>query len=110
MLQELLKDKRGEIRRYIFNNINLNILTTKKGYMRSGDYHPNTQYDIILKGKIKVITLENNEDVHNIYKTNSLIIIPPNAPRIFSHSLKIQLWENGGMVKWKLSIINLTET
>lgn len=48
------EDARGKIERKNINGCKFNIIETKKGFKRSGDLHKNTQFDLILSGKIKL--------------------------------------------------------
>ena len=77
------KDIRGEIRRYDFKGVKFNALFTKAGKYRSGDFHPVTQYDLILKGKFQITFRKGNKDVVFKKGENELIIIPPNTPHLF---------------------------
>lgn len=95
MSLEHFKDHRGEIRRYEIEGTNFNALYTKEGCYRSGDYHPVTQFDMILKGKIEVTTLVNGIDVINQYE-NCLVTIPSNVPHLFkalTDCVMIEWWD-----------------
>lgn len=90
------KDFRGEIRRYELHGIKFNVLFTKKGTLRSGDYHPVTQYDLILKGKFEITLRQNDKDVVMQKDTNKLIVIPPNVPHLFkslTDTVMIEWWD-----------------
>jgi len=92
----IYKDSRGEIRRYEINGVKFNVLITKAGVMRSGDYHPNTQYDLILSGEFEITLRQGDKDVVFRKGPNELIAIPPNTPHLF-HSLTdtvmIEWWD-----------------
>lgn len=77
------KDVRGEIRRNNFAGVKFNVLSTKAGYFRSGDFHPNIQYDLILKGKFRITMRKKNKDVVSEKGENEFIEIPPNTPHLF---------------------------
>ncbi|MFA4941888.1 MAG: hypothetical protein WC582_04870 [Patescibacteria group bacterium] len=77
------KDIRGEIRRNDFCGAKFNVLSTKAGYFRSGDFHPNIQYDVILKGKFRLTMRKGNKDIVSIKGENEFIEIPPNTPHLF---------------------------
>ncbi|KKS00035.1 MAG: hypothetical protein UU49_C0001G0035 [Candidatus Magasanikbacteria bacterium GW2011_GWC2_41_17] len=76
-------DQRGEIYINKFKGIEFNVIFTKAGGYRAGDYHPTEQYSIILKGKIKLTLRQKNKDVSKQYGPNKLIIIPPNTPHLY---------------------------
>lgn len=91
----LHSDCRGEIRRYNIDGTKFNILTTKAGALRSGDYHPNTQYNIILKGRLEITLRQDGRDVVMEKDPNELIEIPPNTPHLFkslTESVIIEWW------------------
>lgn len=77
------KDMRGEIRRHDFKGVKFNVLFTKAGCYRSGDFHPVSQYDLILKGKFQITFRKGGRDVIVKKGPNELIIIPPNTPHLF---------------------------
>lgn len=50
------EDKRGRIFSILLGKKEYLILETTRGFRRGGDYHESKQYDIVLSGKIKVVT------------------------------------------------------
>lgn len=56
-LETLNEDSRGRILRLELNGKEYIILETKKGKKRGGDYHNVVQYNTVLEGKIKAITV-----------------------------------------------------
>ncbi|MFB6088401.1 MAG: hypothetical protein ABEK36_01330, partial [Candidatus Aenigmatarchaeota archaeon] len=64
--------------------------------LRSGDYHPVTQYDLILKGKVK-ITMKQDDREKIVHKgPNELISIPENIPHLFEFlkdTVMIEWWD-----------------
>lgn len=91
----LYKDFRGEIRRYEINGTKFNVLLTKAGMLRSGDYHPEIQYDLILKGEFEIWLKKGNKDVKIKKGPNQLIVIPPSTPHLFkalTDTLMIEWW------------------
>ncbi len=95
-LDDVHVDKRGEIHRYEFKGTKYNVLYTKKGALSSGDYHPNTQYDLILKGEFEITLRKGGEYVVIHKKDNELIIIPPNTPHLFrslTDTVMIEWWD-----------------
>ncbi len=88
-------DKRGKILRIKLGGMKFNILYTKKGALRSGDYHNSTQHDLILKGMLEIWLSKNGKTVKLKKKPNELIVIPPNTPHLFkflSDSIMIEWW------------------
>lgn len=97
------KDLRGEIRRYEFHGVKFNVLFTREGALRSGDYHPVVQYDLILKGKVKITLRQNDKNVVIHKGANELIIIPPNVPHLFeflTETVMIEWWGGSFEVKY----------
>jgi mannose-6-phosphate isomerase-like protein (cupin superfamily) len=62
--------------------------------MRSGDYHPNIQYDIILSGRVRLTLRKGEEDVSSEIGPGELIEIPPNTPHLF------EFLEDTVMLEW----------
>lgn len=99
----IFKDSRGEIRRHNVQGAKFNVLISKKGTLRSGDFHPNTQYDLILKGTMKITLRKNNQDVVIIKRKNELIVIPPNIPHLFeslTKTIMIEWWDGPFQAKY----------
>lgn len=89
------RDFRGEIRRYETFGVKFNVLFTKKEALRSGDYHPVTQYDLILKGKFEITLRQDDKDVMVRKGANELIVIPANVPHLFkslTDTVMIEWW------------------
>lgn len=89
------KDSRGEIRRYDINGVKFNVLFTKAGALRSGDYHPAVQYDLILKGTFKITLRKNKKNITLKKGDNEFIAIPPNTPHLFesiTDTIMIEWW------------------
>ena len=92
----IFNDSRGEIRRYSVNGVKFNVLYTKAGTLRSGDYHPVAQYDLILDGEFEITLKQNNKDVVVKKGPNELIAIPPNVPHLFkslTDTVMIEWWD-----------------
>ncbi len=88
-------DFRGEIHRHDIHGAKFNVLFTKKGIMRSGDFHAMPQFDIILKGTFKLTLRQNDEDIVMTKGPNELIVIPPNIPHLFkalTDTVMIEWW------------------
>ena len=98
----VFKDFRGEIHRHDFYGVKFNVLYTKKGVYRSGDYHPFSQYDLILKGKFHLTLRKGGKDIVAEKGPNEFISIPPNTPHLFkalSDSVMLEWW--GGKFECK---------
>ncbi len=94
--EPVFSDSRGEIRRYEIDYTKFNVLTTKAGALRSGDYHPVKQYDLILKGEFEITLRQDDKDVVMKKGVNELIVIPPDIPHLFraiSDTVMIEWWE-----------------
>ncbi len=77
------EDFRGQIRRYDINGVKFNILFTKAGMYRSGDYHSARQFDVVLHGELEITIREGDKDIVFIKKANEKIEIPPNVPHLY---------------------------
>ncbi|MBI5228631.1 hypothetical protein HY991_00865 [Candidatus Micrarchaeota archaeon] len=92
----LFQDFRGEIRRFEIHGTKFNVLFTKAGYFRSGDYHPVTQYDLMLKGEVEITMRQNDDDVVIKKGPNELIVLPPGIPHLFkalTDTVMIEWWD-----------------
>ncbi|MEK6953033.1 MAG: cupin domain-containing protein [Nanoarchaeota archaeon] len=96
------RDHRGEIHRLDIGGVKFNVLITKAGVLRSGDYHPNTQYDIILSGEMEITLRQDDKDVVIRKGPNDLISIPSETPHLFrslTDTVMIEWW--GGKFECK---------
>jgi dTDP-4-dehydrorhamnose reductase len=94
--EPIYRDSRGEIRRHNINDTKFNILTSKAGSIRSGDYHPSIQFDIILKGEVKITLRKEDKDIEIVKKDNEFISIPENTPHLFEFTkdtVMIEWWD-----------------
>lgn len=80
---KFFSDRRGEIYITKIKEIEFNLIFTKAGINRAGDYHSAEQYSVILKGGVEITLRQNNEDVIKKYGPNELIVIPPNIPHLY---------------------------
>lgn len=89
-------DIRGKIERKKFGKFKYNIIETKKGFMRSGDIHKNTQFNFIMSGKIELWTLVNDITKKIILGPNQYIILQPHIPHLFNYledTVMIEYWD-----------------
>jgi hypothetical protein len=82
----------------------INLLFTKKGVMRSGDIHVNTQHDFVFAGSVEVWLLQGDgSTIKHIYKEYQYIRVPPLVPHIF-HFLEdtsiAEWWEPEPFQAW----------
>ena len=92
----IFEDIRGKIERVDFKGIKFNIIETKKGFMRSGDLHKNTQLDLVLSGKIELWTLNYNKTDKAIINPNQYIVLKPHVPHLFNFledTVMIEWWD-----------------
>lgn len=78
-LPSVHSDERGSIQRMS----GYNVLFTRAGFMRSGDSHPNNQYDVVLSGRAELLTRENERDVWRILYPNDMVKICSYVPHLF---------------------------
>jgi len=90
---ETFKDDRGEINKLDIKGTRVNLLYTKKGALRSGDIHPNNQFNVILSGEIEITYRKGNKDVKEIKKPNELIMTPAGVPHLFKFTKDTVLLE-----------------
>jgi hypothetical protein len=100
----IYKDGRGEIHNILVGAKRINLLFTKKGVMRSGDIHVNTQHDFVFEGSVEVWLLqENGSTVKQTYNEYQYIRVPPFVPHIF-HFLEdtcmAEWWEPEPFETW----------
>lgn len=96
LLSPVYEDFRGKIRRYEVEGVKFNVLFTKEGMYRSGDYHPVVQYDLILSGDFEITFRENNKDVVFKKGANEFLRIPPDIPHLFkslTDTVMIEWWD-----------------
>lgn len=97
-------DERGEIHNIKANDKRINILYTKKGYLRSGDLHPNEQCDFIFSGKVKIWTLQSDGSTKiTDYCAHDFISIPRGVPHVFEFvedTVMAEWWEPPGFQAW----------
>lgn len=89
-------DVRGTIQRISINGFKVNILSTRKGFMRSGDLHKNKQFDFIFSGKVEIWFRQEGKDVKKVFGKNALIEIPPHVPHLFNFiedTVMAEWWE-----------------
>ncbi len=100
--QPVFTDARGTIHRIVLDGVKINLLSTKKGFMRSGDLHKNTQFDFVFSGKVELWLRKDGNDVKTIYGPNSFIRITPGIPHLF-HFLEDTImaeWWDGPFKAW----------
>lgn len=94
-LKKLNEDERGSAYRVKVENFGFNVIYTKKGGLRGADIHPNTQYDLILKGEFEIWFKKDKKILKFKKMENELIIVPPGVPHLFKclkDSLIIEWW------------------
>jgi hypothetical protein len=92
--QPSYQDERGEIRRIVLAGAKVNVLHTRSGFLRSGDLHPNTQFDVLLSGEAELLTLENGEQITRKLIPNVFVAIRPYVPHLFRFT------EDTVMLEW----------
>jgi mannose-6-phosphate isomerase-like protein (cupin superfamily) len=113
--ESFFSDARGSIRRVNEDGRYLNYMETKKGFMRSGDMHKLTQFDLVLSGSIEVWirrnfpqnpndnTSESSEyDEKIVFGPGSFFSVPPHTPHLFNflEESNIVEWWDGEYEAW----------
>lgn len=96
------EDHRGRIERINFKGTKFNIVETKKGFMRGGDLHQNTQFNVVFSGKVEIWVLVNGVTEKIIAGPNHFLVFKPNTPHLF-HFLEnsvISEWWDGPFETW----------
>ena len=104
-MPSIYKDGRGEIHNNLVGDYKrINLLYTKKGVMRSGDIHRNTQHDFVFSGQVEVWFLEKDgSTVKRIYGPNQYVRVPPLVPHIFhflEETVIAEWWEPEPFRAW----------
>lgn len=103
LVNPLQKDGRGEIRRFDINGAKFNIIYTKAGALRSGDVHPNKQFDIILSGEVEITIKKEDKDLMIKKVSNEFVMIEPEVPHLFKFikdTVMIEWWDGPFQVKY----------
>lgn len=80
---KFFSDRRGETYISRIKGTEFNVVFTKAGFCRAGDYHSTKQYSILLKGRMELTLRQNNKDIVKKYGPNELVVIPPNIPHLY---------------------------
>ena len=80
---EFFGDQRGEMYINKFKGREFNVIFTKAGAYRAGDYHSTEQYTVILKGEIRITLRQDNKDIIKKYGSNELIVISLKTPHLY---------------------------
>jgi len=91
------EDIRGRIERIDFKGTKFNIIETKKGFMRSGDLHKNTQFNLIFSGKTELWVLTKNITEKIIIDLNRYVVLKSHVPHLFNFlkdTLMIEWWDS----------------
>ena len=89
-------DDRGTIYRFkVTEGVILNLYFTKKGVRRSGDLHDSNQFDLVLKGRVRLRQIDpDGKEIVSIHEENEYIIIPPGTPHLF------EMLEDNVLIEW----------
>lgn len=113
----VFKDCRGEIRKLKFHGVEVNLVFTKAGALRSGDVHPSNQHDILLRGKIEITRHVHYVDIwggapgpkigdeRDIYRSGCTphIVICAGTPHLFrsvTSSVVLEWWDGPFKAKY----------
>lgn len=100
--QPVFQDDRGIIQRLEMWGTKINLLSTKKGFMRSGDLHKNRQLDVILSGKVRLWTYQNGKTVKQDIGPHTYIVLNPHTPHLFEYleDTVMMEWWDGQFEAW----------
>jgi hypothetical protein len=90
------EDSRGAIYRFkICDGVIVNLYYTKAGVRRSGDLHDSHQFDIVMKGKVRLRQIDpNGKEIVSLHDAHDYIIIPPGTPHMF------EMLEDNVLLEW----------
>ena len=80
---KVFKDKRGEIHINKVGGREINVIFTKAGMYRAGDYHATEQYSLVIKGRLEITLRRGKRDVIKRYGKNDFITISRNVPHLY---------------------------
>lgn len=80
---QIFSDKRGESHVNKIGGVEVNVIYSKAGKYRAGDFHAVEQYTLVLKGKLEITTRQKNKDVIKKYGRNDFIVITRNIPHLY---------------------------
>jgi len=83
-IEKVHEDERGSIHRILFKGKEFIILSTKKGFLRGGDYHKSKQHDVVLTGKMEFRYKINGKEQTKTLGAGEMIHFEPNVPHMFS--------------------------
>eukprot|EP01024_Parvocaulis_polyphysoides_P041712 TRINITY_DN38286_c0_g1_i1.p1 TRINITY_DN38286_c0_g1~~TRINITY_DN38286_c0_g1_i1.p1 ORF type:complete len:235 (-),score=23.59 TRINITY_DN38286_c0_g1_i1:336-1016(-) len=90
-------DDRGDIYKFkLADDVVVNMYKTVKGFMRSGDLHNCTQYDISLKGRaiLTIRNIQTGQDEIIQVEPYQLIVLPPRMAHMF------EFLEDNYLLEW----------
>ena len=76
-------DARGTYERRCYGDWCVNLLFTRKGFMRSGDLHRQRQVNHIISGSVKLTQRVGGEDVAVIHHGAETVILPAHTPHLY---------------------------
>lgn len=95
-MKKFNEDVRGALYRVNVGGFGFNVVYTRAGGIRSGEIHPNNQFDFIIKGKFEIWTIEGEKIVKRRYKENDFFVINKNTPHLFKcleESIMLEWWD-----------------
>jgi hypothetical protein len=91
------KDKRGFMELFNFLGKDFYFAFTRKGFGRGGEYHPITQYNSVISGKMMFRMIIDGEDETKILISGQSIVIPANIAHVaiaMEDSITVE-WHSG---------------
>mgnify|MGYP001591403992 CR=1 FL=1 len=92
------EDFRGRIHVVSIEGIQIKFITTRAGFLRGGEIHPNNQYNTVLSGEVEfILKLNGIADIHRLKTQNGQITITAGTPhmsRSVTDSVMIE-WYDG---------------
>ena len=96
LVTAVFEDNRGKIMRLGKEGEERNYLLTYAGFMRSGDFHPVKQFDVIISGQVTIWYRVGEKDIKIDYAATpnpTLIILPPYIPHLFEFTDDCEMLE-----------------
>ena len=102
-MTDIFRDSRGSIHRMEIGGQKFNVLYTKAGSYRSGDWHPHRQFDVVISGRADVQLRHVVGDGSRLLCPGGQLVIRPNTPHLFyfpEDTVMIEWWDGPLVVNY----------
>lgn len=102
-VRETFSDVRGEIYKLELAGAKVNLLFSRNMAVRSGDWHENRQFDLVLKGEVEVQYGLYDKSKIKVLRPGELFVIPPRCPHLFrfqKDTVMLEWWDGPFAAKY----------